>query len=105
MMDKVQKLVGNAETYLEYQKWIKHPITELVFEAMLEMIMAESAQPIKMVGSQGVSIEINALEGARIKGMCECMARQVSFGNNQQQEMPPEDYNEPTLSVQPGGKQ
>lgn len=105
MMNKVQKLTQNPEIFKAYQAWCRDEITELVMESMLEMMLAENAtQPIKMVGQQGVSIEVNALENARTKGMYDCLARMVSFSNEQAKEMPPENYAKPwSGQVEQGG--
>lgn len=104
MMDKAKQLTQNVEIFKAYQKWCSDPMTELVFDAMMEMLLAENAQPMKMVGHQGVSLEINALANARTNGMCECMARMVSFSDKQVQEMPPENYDKQwTGAVEKGG--
>lgn len=104
MMDKVQQLTQNVEVYKAYQKWCSDPMTSMVFDCMMEMLLAENALPMKMVGHQGVSIEINALENARMKGACECMARMVSFSDKKATEMPPENYEKPwSGSVERGG--
>lgn len=103
MMDKVKQLTQNSENFIRYQEWCELPMTKFVLEAMSELIIAENAQPIKMVGTQGVTIEINAIENARKSGMCEGLMRLVNFTNEKARvEMPPEDYGS-QMSVQSGG--
>lgn len=105
IMKNAKMLAENGTVNIEYQKWINDPITELVIAAVMETVMAESAQQMQLVGTQGVSIEVNALQNARMKGICECLVRMVSFAKAQAQEMPPEDYEEPKLEVVQGKKQ
>lgn len=104
MMNKVQQLTQNVENFQNYQRWCKDPMTQMVLDCMLELLLAEGAQPMKMIGQQGVSMEINALENAKTKGACECIARMVSFSDKKMADMPPEDYSKPwTGAVEQGG--
>lgn len=92
MIDKIKQLTQNPDTFMEYQKWCRDPMTKMVHEAMVESAVAEQLQPMKMVGQQGVSIELNALDNARLKGMFEMLARMVNFTDKKIEQMPEEDY-------------